>query len=61
MSVIEFAYKRMTEEFAAGNDDLGLYWRAYLDGAIAQQKESLKEREAFLTDLLGKEPERKEV
>lgn len=59
--VIDFAYKRMMDEDAIGNDELVGYWRAYLDGAIAQQKEDLKEREAFLIDLLGKEPERKEV
>ena len=61
LSVIDFAYKRFQESCDADHDELIAYWRAYLDGAIAQKKEDLKERESFLVDLLGKEPERNEV
>lgn len=55
LNVIEFAYKRLQESCDADEDHLIAYWRAYLDGAIAQKKEDLKERETFLMDVLGKE------
>lgn len=61
LNVIEFAYKRLQESCDNDHDYLIAYWRAYLDGALAQKKEDLKERESFLMDLLGKEPERNEV
>lgn len=55
LSVIEFAEKRLKESCDAEHDYLISYWRAYLDGALAQKKEDLKERESFLMDVLGKE------
>ena len=39
MTVIEFAEKRLNESCLNDDDGLILYWRAYLDGAIAQKKE----------------------
>lgn len=61
LNVIEFAEKRLQESADERQDYLMTYWSAYLDGARAQKKEDLKERESFLVDLLGKEPERNEV
>lgn len=46
MKVAEYAQKRMKEEDRSGNDQLVMYWRAYLDGCIAQNKEDV---EAFKT------------
>ena len=36
MTVIEFAEKRLNESCLNDDDGLILYWRAYLDGAIAE-------------------------
>lgn len=36
MTVIEFAEKRLNESCLNDNDEAALYWRAYLDGAIAR-------------------------
>lgn len=45
MSVIEFARQRMEEESREPDGGDCRYWRAYLDGALAQAKEDAR-REA---------------
>ena len=58
MNVIEFAEKRLQEEIhqndlGANNDYTIDYWRAYIDGARAQLRESKSERiEAHYTACL---------
>lgn len=47
MNVIEFAEKRLNEEIhqndlGANNDYAIDYWRAYLDGARAQKRETIE-------------------
>lgn len=41
MTVIEFAEKRLNESCLNDDDESVLYWRAYLDGAMAQKKEQI--------------------
>ena len=43
MTVIEFAEKRLNESCLNDDDEAVLYWRAYLDGAIAQKKSTVME------------------
>ena len=43
MTVIEFAEERLNESCLNDDDGLILYWRAYLDGAIAQKKSTVME------------------
>ena len=38
MTVIEFAEKRLHESCLSDDDEAIMYWRAYLDGARAQNK-----------------------
>lgn len=56
MTKIEFAKQRLEEELyqqrmGADNQHYINYWRAYLDGAIAQQKEDAENRSFELTNV----------
>ena len=57
MTVIEFAEKRLNESCINDDDEAVLYWRAYLDGARAQKKESLMEWISVKDRLPGDEQE----
>lgn len=48
MTIIQYAEKRLNEEIrendlGAYNDGLLAYWSAYLDGALAQREEDIRE------------------
>ena len=57
MTVIEFAEKRLNESCLNDDDEAVLYWRAYLDGARVQKKESLMEWISVKDRLPGDEQE----